>query len=148
MIANFTLTGTNDQVAARLLDVDPNSDTERLVARALWRPQVGDEAVRQVFQLHPQAYKVEPGHVLKLELLPDDAPYGRANSISPDAAAQHPVTVGNLELRLPVLEQPCSLGGLVEIQPRRWFRPATNWRCGFHPGHTADEMPVMDPVVP
>ena len=114
VIANFTLTGKNDQVAARLLDVDTEADTERLIARGLWRPQVSDESVRQVFQLHPQAYRVEPGHVLKLELLPDDAPYGLANPASPEAAAQHSVTVGNLELRLPVLEQPCSLGGLVD----------------------------------
>jgi hypothetical protein len=101
VIANFTVTGVNDQVAARLLDVDPTTDTQRLLARGLWRPEVGSEAVRQVFQLHPQAYKVEPGHVLKLELLPDDAPYGMANPTSPDAAAQHPIIVKNLMLRLP-----------------------------------------------
>ena len=52
--------------------------------------------------------------MLKLELLPDDAPYGGANPASPDAAAQHPVTVKNLQLRLPVREQPCAAGGLVE----------------------------------
>jgi hypothetical protein len=135
-IANFTLTGTNDQVAARLLDVDPSTNTERLVARGLWRPQVSDDAVRQVFQLHPQAYKVEPGHVLKLELLPDDAPYGRANPDSPDAAAQHPVTVKNLELRLPVLERPCALGGLVEDPLPKLVPDGYQLAPGFSPGAT------------
>ena len=43
----------------------------------------------------------------KLELLPADAPYARPSN------AQLPITVSNLELRLPVLEQPGSLGGLV-----------------------------------
>ena len=39
VIANFTLTGTNDQVAARLLDVDPDADTERLArSRAVAAP--------------------------------------------------------------------------------------------------------------
>jgi hypothetical protein len=52
--------------------------------------------------------------VVKLELLPNDSPYGRANPTSPDEAAQHPILVRNLKLRLPVLEQPCALGGLVE----------------------------------
>jgi hypothetical protein len=122
VIANFTVTGANDQVAARLLDVDPATETQRLLARGLWRPEVSSEAVRQVFQLHPQAYKVEPGHVVKLELLPNDSPYGSANPTSPDEAAQHPIIVTNLMLRLPVLEQPCALGGLVK-DPAPKFLP-------------------------
>ena len=136
VIANFTLTGTNDQVAARLLDVDPDANTERLVARGLWRPQVSEESVRQVFQLHPQAYQVEPGHVLKLELLPDDAPYGAANPAAPDAAAQHPVTVKNLKLRLPVREQPCALGGLVQDPLPKLVPDGSQLAPGYSPGST------------
>ena len=49
-----------------------------------------------------------PGHIAKLELLPADQPYGRNSN------GQAPVTVSNLELRLPVLEQPGALGGLVQ----------------------------------
>ena len=57
-----------------------------------------------MFQLHPNGYKFEPGHVAKLELLPNDTPYGRVSN------GQAPVAVSNLELRLPVLEAP-GLGG-------------------------------------
>ncbi|HLM31789.1 MAG TPA: hypothetical protein VK326_09035, partial [Solirubrobacterales bacterium] len=52
------------------------------------------------FQLHPNAWRFEAGHVPKLELLPADAPYGRSSN------GQQPIGVSNLELRLPVLEQP------------------------------------------
>jgi hypothetical protein len=45
---------------------------------------------------------------VKLELLPADPPYSRPSN------AQGPITVSNLQLRLPVLEQPGSLGGLVQ----------------------------------
>ncbi len=48
----------------------------------------------------------EAGHVAKLELLPADQPYGRNSN------GQAPITVSNLELRLPVLESPG--GGVVQ----------------------------------
>ena len=83
------------QVAARLLDVSPEGEAT-LVARGLYRP---DAEGRQVFQLHANAWRFEEGHVAKLELLPNDAPYGRASN------GQGPVTVENLELRLPTRER-------------------------------------------
>jgi hypothetical protein len=43
----------------------------------LWRPALGTPDAPQVFQLHPQAYQVGPGHIIKLELLPDDSPCER-----------------------------------------------------------------------
>jgi hypothetical protein len=107
VIAHFRLPGANSQVAARLLDVGPDGQ-ETLVARGLWRPQVSSHPVRQVFQLHPNGWHFDAGHVAKLELLPNDAPYGRASN------GQQDVTVNNLELRLPVRESPGALGGLVE----------------------------------
>jgi hypothetical protein len=61
-----------------------------------------------VFQLHPQAYRFASGEVPKLELLPSDNPYARQSN------AQAPITVSNLELRLPVHEGPGSLGGVVQ----------------------------------
>ena len=61
-----------------------------------------------VFQLHPQAYHFAAGHVAKLELLSSDFPYGRWSNL------QTNVTVNSLELRLPVTDQPGSLGGLVQ----------------------------------
>ena len=65
------------------------------------------QPTRQVFQLHPNGWKFDTGHIAKLELLPADQPYGRNSN------GQLPVTVSNLELRLPVLEQPGAQGGLV-----------------------------------
>jgi predicted acyl esterase len=101
VVADVNSLGPTSQVAARLLDVAPDG-TETLVARALYRPDVnsGATATRQVFQLHADGWKFAAGHVAKLELLPNDAPYGRVSN------GQLPVNVSNLQLRLPVLEKP------------------------------------------
>lgn len=109
VIADITSAGSNSQVAARLVDIDPVANTETLVARGLWRPAISASPLQQVFQLHPNGYKFADGHIVKLELLPNDNPsYGRISN------GQQNVTVSNLELRLPVLESPGSLGGLVQ----------------------------------
>jgi predicted acyl esterase len=107
ILADINSTGPNSQLAARLLDVAPDGE-ETLVARGLYRPDVssGSHATHQVFQLHPNGYAFAAGHTVKLELLPNDAPYGRVSN------GQLPVTVSNLELRLPVLES--ADGGLIE----------------------------------
>ncbi|MFL5908155.1 MAG: CocE/NonD family hydrolase [Solirubrobacterales bacterium] len=107
VIADINSLGPNSQVAARLLDVAPDG-TETLVARALYRPDVnsGPTPTRQVFQLHPDAWQFAPGHAAKLELLPNDAPYGRPSN------GQAAVTVSDLQLRLPVLEAPN--GGVIQ----------------------------------
>jgi len=101
VVADVNSVGPNSQLAARLLDVAPDG-TETLVARALYRPDVnsGPTPTRQVFQLHADGWKFAPGHLAKLELLPYDAPYGRPSN------GQLPITVSNLQLRLPVLEKP------------------------------------------
>jgi len=106
VIADFTTPGANSQVAARLLDVAPDGNAT-LVARGLWRPAIGPKPKRQVFQLHPNGYRFAAGHVAKLELLPHDAKYGRQSD------GQQDVTVANLDLRLPVLDRPGALRGLV-----------------------------------
>jgi fermentation-respiration switch protein FrsA (DUF1100 family) len=107
IVADISAPGGQSAIAARLLDVTPGpSETEALVARGLLRPGEGGEEF--VFQLHPQAYKFEEGHVAKLELLPDEAPYSRHSN------AQAPVEVKNLELRLPVREKPGEGGGIVQ----------------------------------
>jgi predicted acyl esterase len=105
VIADLGTTGTNSELAARLLDVLPDGK-ERLVARGLLRPGSGGDDV--VFQLHPQGYRFAGGDTVKLELLPSDAPYARPSNL------QAPIAVSDLELRLPVLEQPGALGGLVQ----------------------------------
>jgi predicted acyl esterase len=101
VIADIDSLGPNSQVAARLLDVAPDG-TETLVARGLYRPDVNSGAAptRQVFQLHADGWSFAAGHVAKLELLPSDSPYSRASN------GQLPITVSNLELRLPVLDKP------------------------------------------
>jgi predicted acyl esterase len=105
IIAKVQVQSPNSEIAARLLDVSPEG-TETLVARGLYRPSAGDQEM--VFQLHPQAYHFAGGHLAKLELLPSDFPYGRFSNM------QRNVAVSDLDLRLPVIEQPGSLGGLVQ----------------------------------
>jgi fermentation-respiration switch protein FrsA (DUF1100 family) len=104
IIANIETPSPNSEIAARLLDVSPEG-TERLVARGVYRPDGGSQ--QMVFQLHPQGYHFDAGHVARLELLPSDFPYERFSNL------QTNITVSDLELRLPVMEQPGSLGGLV-----------------------------------
>ena len=111
VVADIASPGPTSQVAARLIDVDPATGDGTLVARALYRPEPGsDEKV--VFQLHPNGYLFEEGHVAKLELLPQDEPYGRHSN------GQAPVTVSNFDLRLPVLEQPKSNPMVDEPAPK------------------------------
>jgi hypothetical protein len=116
VIAGLSTTGVDSELAARLLDVLPDGK-ERLVARGLLRPGNGGADV--VFQLHPQGYRFAGGDTVKLELLPADAPYSRPSNL------QTPITVSNLELRLPVREQPGALGGLVQTPapPGRALQP-------------------------
>jgi predicted acyl esterase len=104
VVADILSPGPTSQIAGRLLDVDANG-MQTLVARGLYRPEINTSATCQVFQLHPNGWKFEEGHVAKLELLPADQPYGRNSN------GQLTVTVSNLRLRLPVLEAP---GGIVQ----------------------------------
>ncbi len=105
IVAEVESPSPNSEIAARLFDVSPEGE-DRLIARGLYRPEGGSQ--QMVFQLHPQAYHVPAGDEIELELLPSDFPYGRFSNL------QNNVTVSNLELRLPVMEQPGSLGGLVQ----------------------------------
>ena len=60
----------NDQLIARLYDENVAGGTEQLIGRQAYRPlNPGEGFTKQVFQLHPQAWKVEAGHALKLELM-------------------------------------------------------------------------------
>lgn len=112
VIADIASPGPHSQIAARLLDVAPDGQ-QTLVARALYRPEPRG---RQVFQLHANGWKFENGHVPKLELLPNDSPYGRPTN------GQAPVTVSNLDLRLPTLERAGAGGGAVK-EPLPAFVP-------------------------
>ncbi|HEX3361888.1 MAG TPA: CocE/NonD family hydrolase [Solirubrobacterales bacterium] len=105
IVAEVESPSPNSEIAARLFDVSPEG-YDRLIARGVYRPEGGVQ--QMVFQLHPQAYHVPAGDEIELELLPSDFPYMRYSNL------QANVTVSNLELRLPVNEQPGSLDGLVQ----------------------------------
>jgi hypothetical protein len=94
VVADVKVTGTFPAIVTRLWDVAPDG-TQSLVARGLYRP---DAPGRQVFQLHPNGWRFERGHVAKLQLLGRDAPYARTSN------GEFSVEVSNLELRLPVRE--------------------------------------------
>jgi hypothetical protein len=117
VIAKFTMPGDTSQVAARLLDVGPDGQ-ETLVARGLWRPASGGPT-EQVFQLFPNGWTFAEGHVPKLELLPKDSNPGILGGYGQPSNNQQPITVQDLELRLPVVEKPGSFGGLVGAAAKR-----------------------------
>lgn len=114
VILKVGVTGANSQIAARLVDISPDGTQKILVSRGLWRP---DGSGFQVFQLFANGWKVEQGHVLRLELLPRDsgqaAPGGFFNNYARPSNGQQDVDVSYVDLRIPVLESPGSLGGLV-----------------------------------
>jgi predicted acyl esterase len=98
IVARLGLAGSRAaaQVAARLWDVAPGGESQRLVSRGVLRPVPG----RNVFQLNPAGWRFARGHVPKLELLGNDAPYGRASN------GEFTVEVREVQLRLPVRQRP------------------------------------------
>jgi hypothetical protein len=108
VVATLDVTGEFPEVAARLWDVNPATNTETLVARGVYRVQ---SSGRQVFQLHPGAWHFAAGHVPKLELLSQDAPYARASN------GQFSIAVTGLQLRLPVHDAPGSSPAVVSPLP-------------------------------
>jgi hypothetical protein len=112
VIAKIDAPDTSSEVAARLWDVAPDG-TQEFITRALFRPDPGSSAL-QVFQLHPNGWHFAAGHVPKLELLAKDSPYGRQSNSTAG------FTVSDLQLRLPVHEQP---DGSVIRQPLEPFFP-------------------------
>jgi hypothetical protein len=94
--ADLKETGINGYVCERLLDVNPTTKTETLVARGIYRLAPKSPDGTQTFQLHPAAWHFAAGHVPELELLGEDAPYSRpANGV-------YSISVSHLSLRLPV----------------------------------------------
>ena len=134
LIGKFTQAGDNSQVAARLVDVSPDGSKKMLVERGLWRPQ-GDGY--DVFQLFANGWKVEPGHVLRVELLPRDSgqttPGGFLNNYGRPSNDQQDATVENVEIRIPVLESPGALGGLVQAPAKKVLpdRPGVELADGY-----------------
>jgi fermentation-respiration switch protein FrsA (DUF1100 family) len=117
VIGEFSTPAANDQVIARLYDVnEAEGGAKQLIGRAIYRPiNPGGGFTKQVFQLHPQGWHIAAGHVVKLELLLQDPTYARSSS-SPQS-----IQVKNLELRLPTIEAPGSDGGLVQAPLPRYL---------------------------
>lgn len=134
VIAEIALPGDNSQVAARLVDVSPDGTTKTLVERGLWRPE---NSGYQVFQLFANGWKVEAGHVLRLELLPRDAaqttPGGFLTNYARPSNGQQSAFIENIDVRVPVLESPGSLGGLVTAPAPRVLpdRPGVELAPGY-----------------
>ncbi|MBS1893979.1 MAG: hypothetical protein JST59_21990, partial [Actinobacteria bacterium] len=144
IIANIDVPSPNSEIVARLVDVSPEG-TETLIARGVYRPEGGPQ--QMLFQLHPQAYRFAAGHVAKLELLSSDNPYSRWSNL------QTNVTVNSLELRLPVMDQPGSLGGLVQTPAAKVLPPGYTLAAEFEqktppPGPPAPVTPAPKPVTP
>ena len=97
VIASLDVTGTFPQLVSRLWDVAPDG-RQLLVARGVLRPRA--TGTPEPFQLSPAGWHVAPGHVVKLELLGQDAPHFRPSN------GVFSITVHDLELRLPVAERP------------------------------------------
>lgn len=96
--ATIAETGIGGQLDSRLWDVAPGGQ-QTLVSRGAYR--LDDNQTGTIrFQLHGNGYRFEPGHVPKLELLGNDAPYLQANK------GQFSVAVAKTVVELPVLEQP------------------------------------------
>ncbi len=147
VVAKISQEGTNSQIAARLVDVAPDGNTKLLVARGLWRPQ-GDGF--QVFQLHANAWKVEAGHVLRLELLARDAslPAGGVLNYGRPSNGQKDATVTDLDLRIPVADQPGAARGLVKEPAAKVLpdRPGVKLAPGYGPKVPIDEyQPPVEP---
>ncbi len=96
LTARVDVQGEGAYVAARLFDVDPATDTQVLVARGVYRIEPGSAGGPIEFQLAPNGWHFAAGHVPKLELLGQDAPY-----LAP-STGEFQITVADLEMTLPV----------------------------------------------
>jgi len=106
---DLAVTGSDAYLAARLLDVDPATDTAVLVARGEYRIDP-DASGPVTFQLHANAWHFAEGHVPKLELLGQDPDYLRPSN------TPFTVEVADLTLQLPVHEVPGAAGTPEEVE--------------------------------
>ena len=108
VIASMTVTGDYPELASRLWDVAPDG-TQLLLVRGVLRPRATGRP--EPFQLAPAGWHVAAGHVLKLELLGQDAPHFRASN------GTFSIAVRDLELRLPVAQPPGAAPGVKAPAP-------------------------------
>lgn len=107
--ADLQVTGQYAYIAARLLDVDPATNTATLVSRGVYRIAPNAAFGRRTFQLWANGWHFAPGHIPELELLGRDMPFLRPSN------GQFSIAVSNLELRLPVHEAPGVHGTPSEV---------------------------------
>ena len=125
IIARLRVSGEappNTQIAARLWDVAPGGGSQTLVARSFYRPRQG----RNVWQLNPAAWTFARGHRARLELLGNDAPFGRPSN------GEFEIRAARLQLRLPVRRRPDCRAVLRIARPLfpAGQRPAPGVRAG------------------
>ncbi len=108
--------GGESQIAARLLEI--SGTRERVIARGVYRP---DESGRQVIQLHGNVYHFAAGTRARIQLLAKDGQLGLGANFSyiRPSNDQRDVTISNADVRLPVMEEPGSLGGLVKAPAKK-----------------------------
>ena len=119
VIAKFNGGSPDSQISARLLDLD-GAGNETLISRGSWRPAATGNF--QVFQLHPGAWQVAPGHSVRLQLLPKDSadtPAFPLSNYTRPSNNQQTITVDKLELRVPVTDVAGAIGGLVTAPEKK-----------------------------
>lgn len=107
--ADLQVTGEFAYIAARLVDVDPATNTKTLVSRGAYRLDPKAPNGRQTFQISANGWHFAPGHIPQLELLGRDAPFLRPSN------GTFSIAVSKLELRLPVHEVPGARGTPSEV---------------------------------
>lgn len=95
--ATIAATGQYGQIDARLWDISPQDDTQRLITRGVYSLKT-NQAGKITFQLHGNGYRFEAGHTVQLELLGRDSPYYQAGNFAVS------VDVSNLSVSLPLLQ--------------------------------------------
>jgi dienelactone hydrolase len=94
LTARLKVTGVEPdiaQLAARLWDVAPDGESQRLIARGVYRPADG----RNTWELHPAAWRAEPDHTIELELLGNDEPSAQPSN------GEFEIKVSDLRVELP-----------------------------------------------
>ena len=113
--------GGSSQVAARLLEISAGGN-QRLIARGVYRPEASGT---QVMQLNANVYHFAPGTKLRIQLLPRDGNVGGGLMFSSFRPSndQQDVTISNVEIRVPVREEPGALNGLVKAPAKKVLPP-------------------------
>jgi hypothetical protein len=78
----YDTTGPDTELNARLWDVAPDGSVQGLVTRGTYRSLDGPgTGLRARFQIAPNGYRFPAGHVVKLEVTANDAPYYQQSNV-------------------------------------------------------------------